>query len=197
MRSKKTLTMVQIAILIAVLLVMSFTPLGYLKIGILSISLLSIPVVIGAMLIGPEAGALLGLVFGLTSFAQCFGADAFGAALLNINPFGTFFMCVPTRMLMGYLAGLIFRGIHRADRTRTVSYFAGGLSGAVLNTVFFMGALLLFFWNSEYIQGLSGGNGIWAFLAAMVGFNGILEAVVCCAAGGAISKAVSRALKQD
>ena len=49
---------VQMAILIAVLLVMSYTPLGYLKIGLLSISLLSIPVVIGAMLVGPAAGAV-------------------------------------------------------------------------------------------------------------------------------------------
>lgn len=75
MRSKKTLTMVQVGILTAIVLVMSFTPLGYLHIGPFSMSLLSIPVVIGAMLVGPEAGALLGLVFGLTSFAQCFGAD--------------------------------------------------------------------------------------------------------------------------
>ena len=73
MKNKRTLKMVQMAILIAVLLVMSYTPLGYLKIGLLSISLLSIPVVIGAMLFGPAAGAALGAVFGLTSFAQCFG----------------------------------------------------------------------------------------------------------------------------
>ena len=74
MRNEKTIKMVQMAILIAVLLVMSFTPLGYLHIGPLSISLLTIPVVIGAMLIGPGAGAVLGAVFGITSFAQCFGA---------------------------------------------------------------------------------------------------------------------------
>ena len=61
MKNKRTLKMVQMAILIAVLLVMSYTPLGYLKIGLLSISLLSIPVVIGAMLVGPAAGAVLGL----------------------------------------------------------------------------------------------------------------------------------------
>ncbi len=197
MRNKKTLTMVQIAILAAVLLVMSFTPLGYLKIGPLSLSLLSIPVAVGAMIISPQAGALLGLVFGITSFAQCFGMDAFGTALFNINPFGAFFMCVPTRLLMGYLAGMIFKGVHRVDRTKTVSYFVGGLSAAVLNTVFFMGALLAFFWNSDYIQEMSGGAGVFGFLAVMVGVNGIVEALASCAAGGAISKAVSKAMKKD
>lgn len=198
MKNKRTLKMVQMAILIAVLLVMSYTPLGYLKIGLLSISLLSIPVVIGAMLVGPAAGAVLGAVFGLTSFAQCFGADAFGAALLSINPFLTFLVCVPTRTLMGFLAGVIFRGVHRIDKTKTVSYFVGGLSGAVLNTVFFMGLLMVCFWNTDYIQGLNqtmGGLGLWAFLIAFGGINGVVEAIVACAAGGIISKAVSKALR--
>ena len=200
MKNQKTLKMVQMAILIAVLLVMSFTPLGYLKIGLLSISLLTIPVVIGAMLIGPAAGAVLGAVFGLTSFAQCFGADAFGAMLLSINPFFTFLVCVPTRILMGFLAGLIFKGIHKIDKTKTISYFIGGLSGAVLNTVFFMGLLMLFFWSTPYMQEINaamGGLGLWAFLVAFVGINGVVEAIVACAAGGVISKAVSAALKMN
>ena len=141
---------------------------------------------------------VLGAVFGLTSFAQCFGADAFGAALLSINPFLTFLVCVPTRTLMGFLAGVIFRGVHRIDKTKTVSYFVGGLSGAVLNTVFFMGLLMVCFWNTDYIQGLNqtmGGLGLWAFLIAFVGINGVVEAIVACAAGGIISKAVSKALR--
>ncbi len=198
MRSTKTLKMVQVAILIAILLVMSYTPLGYLKVGALSISFLTIPVVLGAMLIGPGAGAVLGLVFGITSFAQCFGADAFGAALLNISLVGTFLTCVPTRLLMGFLAGLIFRGLHRVEKTKTISYFVGGLSGAVLNTIFFMGLLIFFFWDTNYIQQFNeslGSLGVWGFLLAFIGLNGIMEALVACLAGGFIAMAVSRALK--
>ena len=190
--------MVQMAILIAVLLVMAYTPLGYLRIGLLSISLLTIPVVIGSMLIGPGAGAVLGTVFGITSFAQCFGADPFGGALLAINPFLTFLVCIPTRALMGFLAGLIFKGIHKVDKTKTVSYFVGGLSGALLNTILFMSMLMLCFWSTEYMQAINAGMGsldIWAFLIAFIGVNGVVEAIVCCAAGGIISKAVSKALK--
>lgn len=200
MKDKKTLKMVQIAILTAVLLLMAFTPLGYLRLGPFPITLLVIPVAVGAMLIGPEAGALLGLIFGLTSFAQCFGADPTGVILLDINPFYTFVVCVPTRMLMGYGAGAIFRALRKVDRTRTVSYFAGGVLAAVLNTVFFMGALILCFWNTEYVQGLyqsQGGGSILLFLTAMVGLNGVVEALACGAAGGLISKGVSKALKMD
>ena len=60
------------AVLAALIVVLSFTPLGYLKIGVVSITFIMIPVVIGAVMEGPATGALLGLVFGATSFIQCF-----------------------------------------------------------------------------------------------------------------------------
>ena len=193
--------MVQMAILIAVLLLMSFTPLGYLSVGAMKISFLTIPVAVGAMLIGPGAGAVLGAVFGITSFAQCFGIDFFGTTLLGINPFLTFLVCVPTRTLMGYLAGVIFRAVQKVDKTQTVSYFAGGLMGAVLNTVFFMGMLILCFWNLDgfqaYCQSLMKNTNIsiGGVLVFLVGLNGVVEAPVACVIGGAVSKAVSKALK--
>ena len=60
-----------LGLLTAVLLVMSFTPLGYLNIGPLAITLNMIPVAIGAIALGPTGGAILGGVFGMTSFLQC------------------------------------------------------------------------------------------------------------------------------
>ncbi len=116
MRSTKTIKMAQMAILIAVVLIMAFTPLGYLKTVGLEISLITIPVAIGAMVIGPGAGAVLGAVFGITSFYQCFGMSPFGAMLLSINPFLTFLVCVPTRILEGYLAGVFFKFFMKADK---------------------------------------------------------------------------------
>ena len=98
----KTLWMAQTAILAAVILLMAFTPLGYLKVGIIEITFLVIPVAIGAIMIGPGSGAVLGAVFGATSFAQAF-ASPFGAALLAINPFYTFLLTMVPRILMGYL----------------------------------------------------------------------------------------------
>ncbi len=198
MRRTRTLKMVQMAVLVAVIILLAFTPIGYLKIGLLSISFLTIPVAIGAMILGPIAGLLLGAVFGMTSFIQCFGMDAFGTALMSINPFYTFVMCVGARMAMGLLVGLIFMAVRRIDKTKTVCYFIGGLSAAVLNTVFFMGLLILLFWNTDYIQAICsdmGGLGVWTFLVAMVGINGVVEAIVACVAGGGVSKALSKALK--
>ena len=196
MRSTKTIKMAQMAILIAVVLIMAFTPLGYLKTVGLEISLITIPVAIGAMVIGPGAGAVLGAVFGLTSFYQCFGMSQFGAMLLSINPLYTFLVCVPTRILMGYLAGVLFKVFIKADNGNTICYFVGGFMTAFLNTLFFMGTLILFFWNTEYIQSLNaaGANALM-FVVAFVGINGVVEWIATTIVGGIVSKAVAKIAK--
>ena len=71
--TEKTRRLVQMSILIAIMLILAFTPLGYLKVGAIDITFMTIPVVVGAILLGPASGAVLGGVFGLTSFIQCFG----------------------------------------------------------------------------------------------------------------------------
>ena len=105
------------AIFIALIIMLAFTPmLGYIKIGPLSITTVIIPVVIGAVVLGPAYGALLGFIFGLTSFLQCFMGDAFGAALVGISPFRTFITCIVPRVLVGIVPGLLFRLIMNIEQ---------------------------------------------------------------------------------
>ena len=194
--SAKDLT--TLGLLTGILLLMSFTPLGYFHTFGLDISLMMIPVGIGAMLMGPKAGAWLGFVFGATSFYQAVtGASAFSAMLFNISPVGTFLTCIPTRILMGFLTGVIFMVVQKVDRKKTACFFVGGFFAAFLNTLFFMGVLILCFWNTEYIQGFNqafGGLNPFLFVVAFVGVNGALEMPASCIAGGIVSKAVSRTL---
>lgn len=194
-KTQKVRKMVLFAILAAILIVMSITPLGYLKIGILEISFLTIPVTIGAVLMGPAVGAALGFVFGLTSFIQCFGMSAFGAMLLGINPVYTFILCIIPRVLTGLLVGLIFKSIEKVDKTKIISYAVASLSGAILNTVLFMITLLLCFYNTDYIQGIvttMGATNVWSFCVVFVGLNGVLEAIVGFAVAFPVTKAVAK-----
>lgn len=62
-----------LGLMVAILLLMAYTPLGYLNIGPLAISFNMIPVAISAITMGPVGGAVAGAVFGLTSFGQCIG----------------------------------------------------------------------------------------------------------------------------
>ncbi|MDO4530522.1 MAG: ECF transporter S component [Bacillota bacterium] len=187
-----------LGLLTGILLVMSFTPLGYFHTLGVDISLMMIPVAIGAMVMGPKAGAWLGFIFGATSFYQAVtGTSVFSATLFNISPFGTFLLCIPTRILMGFLTGVIFLIVQKIDRRKTACYFIGGFFAAFLNTLFFMGALILLFWNTEYIQSFNqvfGNVNPFVFVVMFVGVNGALEMPASCLAGGVVSKAVSRTL---
>lgn len=179
-------------------LLMSVTPLGYFHTFGLDISLMMVPVAIGAMLMGPKAGAWLGLIFGATSFYQAVtGSSAFSTMLFNINPIYAFLLCIPTRVLMGFLTGVIFKAAQKVDKKKTVCYFVGGFFAAFLNTLFFMGVLLICYWNTEFIQGINetlGGLNPLMFVVAFVGVNGALEMPSSCIVGGIVSKAVNRAL---
>lgn len=195
--SSKTLKLAQTGILIAIMLVLHFTGIGYIKISLIELTIMMIPVIIGAITTGPAAGALLGGVFGLTSFIQCFGTSAFGTLIFGINPILTAITCFIPRILTGFLVGLIFKALSKIDTTKLLSFAVSSLCGALLNTILFMTCVIVFFWNNtEFASamttwGLSTEN-LWKFLIAFVGVNGLIEAVVCFIVGAALAKAVVR-----
>ena len=112
-KRNKTYKMVLIAMFIAIMLVMNFTPIGYITVtGAFSITLMTIPVALGAACTGISGGAILGFVFGLTSFLQAFGIgfmiDPSAAPLFNESPFGYTITCLVPRIITGFVAGWIF-----------------------------------------------------------------------------------------
>ncbi len=177
MKREKLRKMILAAIFIAIIILLAFTPmLGYIKIGPLSITTIGIPVVIGAIILGPYYGMLLGFVFGMTSFLQCFMGDAFGAALVGISPVFTFITCIVPRVLVGLVPALLFRLImKRPTNSRSVAVFVSALAGSLTNTVFFLGFLGLLFGQTEYIKAMqvqADGTTI-SLIALLIGFAGI------------------------
>lgn len=182
-------------LLAAVLLVMSFTPLGFLTIGPLAITLNMIPVAIGAIALGPKGGAFLGAVFGITSFLQCIGiggSSPMGVILFEINPFLAFLQRFLPRLLMGLLTAYIFILIKKHINS-TVGYFVAGFSAAFLNTLLFMTALIVLFGNTDYINELMGGKNVIVFICTFVGINAIFEMLASTFFTGVIAKALERA----
>ena len=190
----------QLALLTAVQLVMTFTPLGLVPLGPINASLLTIPVAIGAMLLGPAAGAWLGFVFGLCSFLDALqGKSLMGAALFAVSPLLYFVMAVGARVLMGVCAALIHRAVLCAlpghEKTAAV---IGGFSAPFLNTVFYMGALVAFFYGTEYVQSLVASKGVtnaFAFVVAMVGVQAVVEWAVGCFVSAAVTVPLKKVLK--
>lgn len=193
-----TVYLVEMALLIAIILIMAFTPVGYIRTLGLEITLIVVPVAVGAVTLGPAAGAVLGGVFGVTSFIQCFGMSPFGAALLSINPVLTFLVCVPTRILTGWLTGLLYQGLLKCGPLKKVSLAIANLCCPLLNTLFFMGTLTVFFYQSEYVQGIAaalGAKNPLVFILLFVGINGLVETAACFVAGSAISQALKKVVK--
>ncbi len=191
MKNRKTLRMAQLSLLIAILLVMAYTPLGYFRTPGLEISFLMVPVTIAAIVLGPTAGAILGLVFGLTSFGTCFGSSTFGATLLGISAVKTFIVCVIARTLAGWLAGIVFKYTKKIKFGIEITSIVAPL----LNTLFFMGSLVMFFYNTEFIQGIAstlGATNPIKFVLLFVGIQGLIEAIICFFVSCIISKAVCK-----
>ena len=94
-KRSSTLYMVELAMMIAIILLMSFTPLGYLRTPGLSITLLTIPVAVGAIILGPKGGAVCGFTFGATSFymAVCHRKFCFRSRTFQYQP-GSNFYCM-------------------------------------------------------------------------------------------------------
>ena len=183
-----------LGILSAILMVLSMTPLGYLNIGPLAISFNMIPVAIGAAALGPVGGAILGAVFGMTSFLQCLGiggSSAMGVILFDINPFLAFVQRFVPRVMAGFLVGVIYQFARKFCKAGLAGSIAG-FCAAMLNTVLFMGALILLFGNTQYLNDLVAGRNVIVFVCSFVGVNAVAEALATTVVTGALTVALER-----
>lgn len=190
----------QMALLVAIEIVMKAIGLGSVPVGPLYMSFLTVPVAVGAIVLGPLAGAILGGVFGFVSFLDAIkGASIMTSNLLAVSPVHTFVLCFGMRVMMGACVGLVYQGMTRICKNSAVNCFVTSLSAPLLNTLFFMGYIVLAFYQTEYIQSLALGKGAASplmFVVLLVGFQGVVEALVCSVVGTAVAGGVNKALRR-
>lgn len=175
------------AILAAILLLMSFTPLGYLRLGPFEITFLAIPVVIGGITLGPARGGFLGAVFGATSLAQCFMGNVAGMAMLSVNPVGAVANFFLPRILIGVVAGFLFPLLLRATGNSAAAFIGTSVAGTLTNTVLFVTMVVALFKDT-----VLGGGSFWAIFMGFFSLNVVLELAVGVAVSAALSAALSR-----
>ena len=162
----------------------------------LSITFNMIPVAIAAIAMSIPGGAIIGGVFGLISFLQCFGIvgySAMGAALVSVSPFLMFIQRFVSRVLVGVITALIYRALKRRNVKDHLAFTITGFSAAFFNTLFFMSLLVLLFGSTEYLQNLMAGRGVLTFIIASVGINAVVEMIVA----AVVTAAVGIALKKS
>lgn len=200
MNNTNTKTLTRVALLVAIELVMKLVGLGSVPMGPLYMSFLTLPIAVGAICLGPVAGLILGSVFGGFSLYDAItGAGGMTAAFFAVSPVHTVILTVGMRMLMGLCCALLYRLVRQADKKGLFSYFVGAISAPLLNTLFFMGYIVLVFYNTSAVQDIVAAKGAanpLMFVVLLVGTQGLVEAAVCGILGGIVSKAVDAFLKR-
>ena len=184
-----------LGLLAAVMVILSATPLGYLNIGVLAITLNVIPLGIAAVALGPTGGAVIGAIFGLTSFLQCLGVggtSAMGVITFGISPILTFIQRFIPRLLVGLIIGFLHKYLAKKIGKKTACFITGFFA-AFLNTVLFMTALVLLFGNTDYMQELIAGRNIIVFICTFVGINAVFEMIASTLITGAVGSALYKA----
>ncbi len=125
MKNEKTYELVLTALFTAIIVIMAFTPLGYIPLVVINATIIHIPVILGALFLGPKKGAFLGFVFGLTSFinntfkAATASAFVFSPVLaydvIGVSGiFKSLYICFIPRILVGVVPYFIYILIRKA-----------------------------------------------------------------------------------
>ena len=199
MKKNDIRTLTRLALLVAIELVMKAVGLGSVPVGPLYMSFLTLPIAVGAITMGPAAGAILGGVFGAVSFYDAVtGASAMTGALFQVSPVNTFILCVGMRVLMGLCTGLIFNAVKNFDKPGTWSYIVSAMCAPARLTLAFMGYIVLAIHGCDYVQNLvsvKGAANPLMFVVLLVGVQGVAEFLVSGILGGIVARAVHKFLK--
>ena len=150
MRNNKTAELVLTALFAAIIIIMAFTPLGYIPLVVINATIIHIPVILGALFCGPKKGGFLGFIFGLTSFIKntvmptSLSAFVF-SPVLAASMVGTSgivksaFICFVPRILVGILPYFVYIGVKKALSSRHKILWAS-VFNILIGVFLFLGA---------------------------------------------------------
>lgn len=173
----------------AIIIIMAFTPLGYIPLGIINATIIQIPVIIGALFCGPKQGACLGFLFGFTSFLKSTLTPATASAFVfspviagtMIGPEGVListFICFVPRILVGVVPYFVYIGLSKLIKVKTANFAVAGVVGAMTNTILVMGSIF-FLYKDLYAEKLGiDPSAVAGAIGGIISFNGVIEAIV-------------------
>jgi len=167
----------------------------FVKFGPFSITLALAPIVVGAALYGPKAGAWLGGAFGAVVLIMCIvAADIGGSILWNVNPAVTAILCIVKGGAAGYISGLVYKAF--SGKSVTFRVIAAALCSPVVNTGIFVLAMVLFY-QPTLIE-WAGGSDLFIYVfTALIGVNFLVELLVNTALAPVITRIIKIGKKGD
>lgn len=184
-RKHDTRFMVSVGLMAAIVIVLANTPLGMIQLPIVKATTVHIPVIIGAILLGPTAGAILGGVFGVCSLISntmaptllSFAFSPFMSTTGIIGAIKAIWVSVGCRIMIGVAAGWLWRLLKKIKLNQIVALSITGFVGSMVNTVAVMGSIYLLF-AQQYAQAKDVAvTAVWGLIMGTVTASGIPEAI--------------------
>ena len=175
-QKRRVLYLVQLALLTAVIMALHFSGVAIPAFGT-KISLVLIPIALGAMLLGPTAGAILGFIYGVTVFITLgvMNMDLFTGFLFNNTPVMAALICTVKTTAAGLIAGIVYRVLSKKNALLAVFVVAALVP--IINTgIFVIGCFIIMKTIEGYIawKGL-GVSAVYFVMIGCAGLNFILE----------------------
>lgn len=174
-----------LAVLLALVIVLQIVGTLIGNLGVTAPSLVLIPIVLGAILLGPLAGGILGFVFGLVVvLAGITGLDKFTLILFTDHPFLTILLCLLKGAAAGVASGFVFKALR--GKSEGAAVVTASLVAPIVNTgLFILGALLMSdTLNANFVA--DGQTVLYFLVIGCAGLNFIFEFIINAVASPAI-----------
>lgn len=206
MKTKKhdTRWMVSVALMAAIVIVLANTPLGMIQLPVIKATTVHIPVILGAILLGPSAGAILGGVFGICSLVSntmappllSFAFSPFMSTTGIPGALKAIWISVGCRVLIGLASGWLWKLLERLKVNQNISLLLTGFVGSMVNTVTVMGSIYFLF-AQQYAQAREVGvTAVWGLIMGTVTAAGIPEAIAAAVLVIALGKVLIRVFRK-
>ena len=190
--------MATLAMFCGILLVMGATGIGFIPLPVIKATTMHIPVILGAVLLGPAAGAVLGGVFGLCSIWA--NTTSPGLLAFAFSPFMTteglpgvlksLWIALGCRILLGVIAGWLWKGMKRVLKQDYLALPVTAAISTICHTILVMGSIYLLL-AQQYAQAKNVAiTAVFGLVMGTVTASGIPEAIIAALLVTVIGKAL-------
>ena len=193
---RDTRWLTSVALMAAIVILLANTPLGMIQLPIIKATTVHIPVILGAVLLGPMAGGILGAVFGICSLISnttaptllSFAFSPFMSTTGILGAFKALWISVGCRVMIGVVAGWFWILMKKLKVNSLVALPLAGFIGSMTNTVFVMGSIY-FLLTGEYAAARNVGmDAVWGLIMATITASGVPEAIAAAVLVAVIGK---------
>ncbi len=190
----------QMGLLTGLMVLMAFTPLGYIPLGFMNATTMHIPVILGACLFGPKVGAVLGGLFGITSVIRATLTPTLTSFVFtpfySLSPefhgsWKSLIVAIVPRILIGVVAGLVYQLVAKLVKQDAAAFVAAGFLGSITNTIGVMGLIYVLFGEQYAAAAGESYQLLLGVIMGVVGTQGVPEAIIAAVLVCAVGKALS------